>query len=222
MKKNEIVNNREKEAADAYLRFLQSKGASTRMLYLRSRFLDTFTPKLKGKIQARKEFAIALEETITALPLTDRSNALSAAREFFPFWMNDIKAIAMFQEFYGFNVSEIEWKPKHSTLKEITDDLDTEAFTDAENLSLNAYLHVIIKRGADQSVVDIRTKLAKIILIRLRDAPTTNHAVYRLSVDLTLPLFKTNEIKQLYLDVVREFYYFWMNDPKAEAKVFGQ
>ncbi|PCI55071.1 MAG: hypothetical protein COB34_07410 [Methylophilaceae bacterium] len=218
-----MVNTREKEAADAYLKFLQSKGAPSGMLYLRSRFLDTFILKLKGKIQTRKEFAYALEEIIASLPIDDkdRGNALSTAREFFPFWMNDIKAIAMFQEFYGFNVNEIKWEPKHTTLKALTDDLDLQKLTAAEEQSLQAYVQAITKLGADTAVVDTRSKLAKIILIRLRDAPTTNHAIYRISVDLTLQLFKTKEIKQLYLDVVREFYHFWTNDPDAEAKVFG-
>lgn len=221
MKKSPIVSSREKEAANAYLKFLQSKGAPSGMLYLRSRFLDTFMVKLAGKIQTRKEFAYALEEALAMLPHDDRNNALNTAREFFPFWMNDIKAIAMFEEYYGFSVKEIKWEPKHKTLKALTDELETEKLSDTESQSLNTYRQVIIKLGADKSVIETRSKLAKIILIRLRDAPVTNHVIYRMSVDLTLPLFKTKEIKQLYLDVVREFYYFWINDPDAEIKVFG-
>jgi hypothetical protein len=221
MKSTPVVNNREKEAANAYLKFLQSKGAPSGILYLRSRFLDTFMVRLTGKIQTRKEFAYALEETLAMLTLHERNNALNTAREFFPFWMNDIKAIAMFEEYYGFSVKDIKWEPKHQTLKTLTDELETEKLTDAESQSLNSYRQVIIKYGADKSVIDTRSKLAKIILIRLRDAPATNHVIYRMSVDLTLPLFKTKEIKQLYLDVVREFYYFWINDPDAEIKVFG-
>lgn len=221
MKNTATTNPREKEAANAYLNFLQSKGASSGILYLRSRFLDVFILKLKGKIQTRKEFAYALEEITAALSLEDKGNALSTAREFFPFWMDDIKAIAMFQEFYGFDTNEIKWEPEHTTLKELTDDLDIQKLTTIENKSLNAYIAAITKLGADRAVIETRTKLAKIILIRLKDAPITNHAIYRIAVDLTLPLFKTKEIKQLYLDVVREFYHFWTNDPNAEAKVFG-
>ena len=221
MKTTKSVNSREKEAAEAYLKFLQSKGAPSGMLYIRSRFLDTFIIKLSGKIQTRKEFSYALDDAMATIPLADRSNALNTAREYFPFWMNDIKAIAMFEEYYGFNVNVIKWEPKQSTLKALTDDLDTEKLTDAESQSLNRYRQVIVRRGADKAVVETRAKLAKIILIQLRDAPVTNHAIYRTSVDLTLPLFKTKEIKQLYLNVVREFYYFWTNDPDAETKVFG-
>ena len=216
------ANNREKEAADAYLTFLQSKGASSGMLYLRSKFLDVFTLKLTGKIQARKEFAYALEDTLTNLSQEDSNHALSTAREFFPFWMADIKAIAMFEEYYSFRASDLAWEPKHKTLEALTEGLDSEILTAQEDQALKAYIAVIMKLGADNAVIETRTKLSKIILIRLREAPEINHTTYRIAVDLTLPLFKTKEIKKLYLDIVREFYYFWRNDPAAETKVFGE
>lgn len=221
MTTKQLVKSREKEAADAYLKFLQAKGASSRALYLRSKFLDTFMAKLAEKAQTRKEFAMSLELTLSVLSNDERNNALNTAREYFPFWMNDIKAIAMFEEYYGFNVSEIQWQPEHATLKKLTDELETTKLNDAESQSLNAYRHVLSQKGADKSVIDTRSKLAKIILLRLRDAPTNNHATYRISVDLTLPLFKTKEIRQLYLDVVREFYYFWNDDPDAGIKAFA-
>jgi hypothetical protein len=221
MTTKQSAKSREKVAADAYLKFLQAKGASSRALYLRSQFLDTFMEKLAGKIQTRKEFATALEVTLATLSNDERSNALNTAREYFPFWMNDIKAIAMFEEYYGFNISDVQWNPKHATLKALTDELEVSKLNDIESQSLNRYRHLLIQKGADKSIVDTRSKLAKIILLRLRDAPTNNHAIYRISVDITLPLFKTKEIKQLYLDVVREFYYFWLDDPDAEIKAFS-
>ncbi len=211
----------EREAADAYLAFLQSKGAQSRMLYLRSKFLDSFIKKLTGKMQTRNAFSYALEDTLKTVEKDEKNLALSTAREYFPFWMNDIKAIALFEEYYGFSTNEIIWEPKHKTLASLTKELDTTMLTEQEIQSLNTYLEAIIQLGADQTVVETRTKLSKIILIRLREAPMANHAAYRIAVDLTLPLFKTKEIKTLYLDVVREFYYFWKNDPDAESKVFN-
>lgn len=217
----ETVNPREKEAADAYLKFLQGKGASSGILYLRSRFLDSFILKLAGKVQTRKDFSYALEETLATLPHNDKSNALNTAREFFPFWMGDIKAIAMFEEYYGFSVSDLKWQTKYTSLKSLYDASETVKLTEEESQSLNAYRQVIIKLGADKLVIETRSKFVKIILVCLRDAPNSNHATYRVSVDLTLPLFKRAEIRKLYLDVVREFYYFWIRDPDAELKVFG-
>lgn len=215
-----VIHKREKAAAEAYLRFLQGKGAPSKMLYLRSKFLDAFMLDLTGRIQTRKEFAYALENTLQNITLEEKNNALSTAREYFPFWMDDIKAIAMFEEYYSLKLEEIEWQPKYTTLKEVTDNLDNEKLSTYENQSLTAYISAIKKFGASDTVIETRSKLAKIILVRLRDAPVENHAIYRISVDLTLPLFKVKEIKQLYLDVVREFYYFWMQDPDAEKKVF--
>ncbi len=217
-----MAKTREKQASDAYLKFLQSKGASTNTLYQRSRFLDAFMITLATKEQTRKAFAFALEETLVNLPEQDRSNALNTAREYFPFWMNDIKAIAMFHEYYGFSTKEIKWKPKHATLDALTKNLDNETFDDAETLSLKNYLEAIANLGADRSIISTRSKLVKIILLRLREAPVKNHAAYRISVDLTLPLFKTKEIRDLYLDVVREFYHFWQNEPNAEELTFGK
>lgn len=213
---------REKQATDAYLKFLKSKGATTGTLYQRSRFLDAFMLKLSDKEQTRKTFAIALEETLMSLPQADRSNALNTAREYFPFWMNDIKAIAMFHEYYGFSIKEMTWEPKHTTLDALTKNLDNETFNAEESSSLTHYLEAIANLGANRSIISTRNKLAKIILLRLREAPIKNHAVYRLSVDLTLPLFKTQEIRELYLDVVREFYHFWENAPNAEELTFGK
>lgn len=217
-----MVNSREKQATEAYLKFLQKKGASSGTLYKRSRLLDTLMINLAGKDQTRKIFALALENTLIQLPKEDKSNALNTAREYFPFWMDDIKAIARFNKYYGFSTKEVRWKPKHTTLDTLTKHLDTEVFNTEESLSLNNYLKSISSLGANRAIIETRSKLAKIILLRLREAPVKNHATYRISVDLTLPLFKTQEIRDLYLEVVREFYHYWENAPDAEALTFGK
>lgn len=217
-----MINSREKQATDAYLKFLQTKGAPSGILYRRSRFLDVFMDKLRDKEQTRKAFAFALEETLTHLTQEDKSSALNTAREYFPFWMDDIKAIALFNAHYGFSTKEVKWQPKHTTLQALTKNLDSEVFNEEESLSLENYLKSIANLGADRAIIETRSKLAKIILLRLREAPMKNHATYRISVDLTLPLFQTQEIRDLYLEVVREFYHYWENDPSAEELTFGK
>lgn len=220
MQTTKMVTDREKEAANAYLTFLQNKGASSGMLYLRSKFLDTFILKLAEKPLNRKEFAHTLECMLENMPQDDKHHALMTAREFFPFWMGDIKAIAMFEEYYAFSASDNKWQPKQVTLHELTQALESTVLTDEESQPLNIYLQAIIRLGANRSVVQTRSKLVKMILLRLREAPVINHATYRIAVDLTLPLFEKAEIKKIYLSVVREFYYFWINDPAAESKIF--
>ncbi len=211
--------SREKEAIKAYLKLLQTKGAASGILYKRSLFLDQLSVSLADKTLGRTEYGQALDVIMKTIPADDWHENLNTAREFYPFWMNDIKAIAAFNLHYGFDIETVQWKPLAASLKSLTDSLATEKFDTSENWPLKAYAQALRYEGAEQSLVDTRVKLAKIILIRLRDAPVKNHKFYRTAVDLTLPLFTIRENRHLFLVVVREFYYFWTGSPDAASKV---
>jgi hypothetical protein len=212
-----MKNIREKEAINAYLKLLQNKGATSDTLYKRSLLLDKLTEHLAEKSQHRINYEIALNKTIETTPQIDRFECQNTAREFYPFWTNDIKAIAAFSLHYGFDIQSIKWKPLPASLDALTKSLDREVFDNFENIALNDYAQSQQDRGAEELVVGTRIKLAKIILMRLRDAPILNNNTYRMAVDITLPLFKVNEIRQLFLVVVREFYYFWEQDTVSKA-----
>ncbi len=207
--------SREKEAVSAYLKLLQSKGASSGILYKHSLFLDVLTKELTGKPLDATEYSSVVDTVMETIPADDWHVSLNTAREFYSFWIKDIKAIAAFNLNYGFNVDAIQWKPLATSLKALTDTLETEKFDTSENWPLKAYSQAMRHEGAEQSLVDTRIKLAKIILIRLRDAPIKNHKSYRTAADMTLPLFKMIEAKQLFILVVREFYNFWTGNPNA-------
>ena len=200
---------REQVAINAYLKFLQSKGAATSTLYKHSLFLDKLSLNLAKKTLARTDFSAALNASIEILAAEDRVEKISIAREFYPFWMQDIKAIAAFDASYGFDVATIQWKPLPSSLKALTKSIDSAQFDEAETKSLHSYMLALLDNGAEKPIVDTRLKLTKVILIRLRDAPAKNNKTYRMAIDMILPLFTVNEIRLLFLTVVREFYYHW-------------
>ncbi len=210
---------REKEAIKAYLKLLQTKGAASGILYKRSLFLDKLGVCIADKTLDRTEYGQALDVVMKTIPADDWHENLNTAREFYPFWMKDIKTIAAFNLHYGFDIQSVQWKPLAASLKSLTDSLETEKFDTSENWPLKAYTQALRYEGAERSVVDTRVKLAKIILIRLRDAPVKNNKFYRTAVDLTLPLFTIKENRHLFLVVVREFYYFWNGSPDAATKV---
>ncbi|MDP2071430.1 hypothetical protein [Methylotenera sp.] len=214
--------SREKEAVSAYLKLLQSKGATSNVLYKRSLFLDQLSIILADKALDTHEYSRAVDAIMESIPADDWHVNLNTAREFYPFWMKDIKAIAAFSLNYGFDVEAIQWKPLATSLKSLTDSLEHEKFDTSENWPLKAYSQVMRFEGADQSYVDTRIKLAKIILLRLRDAPIKNHKSYRTAADLTLPLFKIHEAKKLFLSVVREFYNFWTGNPNAASMLLKE
>jgi hypothetical protein len=216
-----MVISREKEAVSAYLKLLQSKGATSGILYKHSLFLDLLTNALAGKQLSSAVYSLTLDTVMKTIPAENWHVNLNTAREFYPFWMKDIKAIAAFNLNYGFDVDSIQWKPISTSLKALTDSLELEKFETTEIWPLKAYTQAMRYEGAEQSLVDTRIKLAKIILIRLRDAPIKNHKSYRTAVDMTLPLFKINEAKQLFILVVREFYNFWTGNPNAASMLIN-
>jgi len=212
----------EKEAIRAYLKLLQAKGASTNVLYQHSLFLDKLTELLANKPIESLTYSTAVDTLLKVTLEEDWHINLNTAREFYPFWMNDIKAIAAFSLHYGFDIAAIQWKPIATSLKTLIDSLATESFDTAENWPLKAYAQALRDQGAEQPLVDTRIKLAQVIVIRLRDAPIKNHKSYRTAADLTLPLFKLAESKQLFLLVVREFYNFWTGNPNAANMLLGE
>lgn len=210
---------REKEAINAYLKLLQTKGADPEVLQKRALFLDKLDPYLTDKVLDGSEYREVIDIVMETMPVEDWHDSLNAAREFYPFWMKDIKAIASLSLNAGFDIQPISWKPLQTSLKSLWDSLETEKFDTSENWPLKAYTQALRFEGAEQSLVDTRVKLAKVILIRLRDAPVKNHKTYRTAVDLTLPLFNIKQNRRLFLVVVREFYHFWCGNPDAASMV---
>lgn len=204
-----MMNRREKEAVNAYLKLLQNRGAASGTLYKRSLFLDRLTEHLVGKPVTRTSYGHALDKAITTVSLIDKYDCQNTAREFYPFWMNDIKAIAAFDLHFGYDIQSINWRPLPGSLDSITKNLDKENFNEDEAKSLKLYTEDLRRRGAEELVIETRIKLAKIILVCLKSAPANNNKTYRIAVDATLPLFQVKEIKQLFLTVIREFYFFW-------------
>ncbi len=210
---------REKEATNAYLKMLQNKGAASAVLHKRSLFLDRLSTDLANKPHDGNAYRMVVESVMETIPADDWHESLTAAREFYPFWIKDFKAIAALNINPGFEIEPLQWKPDQASLKSLTDSLETEKFDTSENWPLKAYIQALRQEGSEQSTVDTRSKLAKIILIRVRSAPEKNHKAYRTAVDFTLPLFHIKQNRRLFLVVVREFYHFWSGNPDAASMV---
>ena len=166
---------RENLEIKAYAKLLQSKGADQNVLNIRTTFLEKLSSNLDKRELDGSEYREALEILMETIPADDWHASLTAAREFYPFWLQDIKAIAAFNSNPGFDVTPPSWKPLPATLQSLTDSLETEKFDVSENWPLKAYSQALRQEGSAQLLVDTRIKLAKIILIRLRDAPLKNH-----------------------------------------------
>ena len=215
-------NNREQEALHAYLTLLKNKGATEDSLEQRKQFLMRLMPMLTSLTNDGAAYREALENLLETLDKTEWPHSLAWAREYFPFWTKDIKAIATLNAEAAFDPEPTQWQPIECNLKTLWNTLDKEQFSVAENWPIKAYTLALRQEGASQSLVDTRVKLVKLLLVRLKDAPDKNHKIYRIAVDATVPLFDMREMRHLFLAVVREFYYFWIGDPDAASYILKE
>ncbi len=217
-----MTENREQEALRAYLKLLQNKGASEASLKQREEFLLGLIPRIKDLQNDGSLYRDAVEAYLDEMDKTKWVFYLAVAREYFPFWTKDIKAIAALNSESGFDVDSVRWQPLDNSLKVLWEMLDKEKFDVSETWPIKSYTLALRQDGASQTLVDTRVKLVKLLLIRLRDAPEKNHKIYRIAVDSSAALFTVKETRYLFLSVVREFYYFWIGDPKAAEYLTGE
>lgn len=201
--------SREKKAINAYLKLLEKKGAKSGALYKRSHFLDQLAPLLVNKEQTRYVYSEAVNKLMHHISADFWHESLNTAREFYPFWMQDIKTIAAFSTQGGFDVNPLEWEPTYTSLKALTNRLATEKFDATDARHLKNYAKALADKGASKHLTETRINLVKILLMQLKGSPIGDNRVYRVAVDSILPLFKADESKQLFLYVIREFYSYW-------------
>lgn len=206
----------ENEALNAYLSFLRTKGITQKSLEGRIEFLTRLIAGLASKPFDRNAYAGALNMIMKKTHDQAWHFHMQVAREFYPFWMQDIKAIALLSEQYGTH-NVVDWTPLPTTLKQISFMLETVIFDEAESAQLERYLHTMRQQGLPKGEIVVKLRLAKIMLLRLREAPQKSGAIYRVAVDMTLPLFRLKNSRQLFLNVVREFFEHWMVGPNKNT-----
>lgn len=210
---------REQHALDAYTKFLRNKGATPANLQLRMQFLQKLLPKLVGIAcngDAYREAVATFEQDIER---KDWLFFLSVIREYYSFWVEDIKSIVVMSSDPAFDLEPVVMELLQGPLKTLWQKLDQEKFSTVESWSLKAYTHALKQHAPEQELIDTRVKLVKLVIVQMRTAPEPTNKQYRLSVDSIMFFFKSKQTRELFLAVVREFYYFWIGDPDAADHV---
>jgi hypothetical protein len=215
------IEEREQQALEVYIKLLKSKGFGPETFVPRINFLNKLMPLLAGKTPGGGEYRIALEAIMDTVAESDWPESLVIAREYYPFWMNDLKAVSNLSKNVHKDTLPIEWKPTEVALVTLWHAADQEKFGTTDSWALKAYTKALRNENADQTLIDTRMKLAKILLMRLKDAPERDNKAYRTVVDATLPLFEIKKNRRLFLVVVREFFHFWSGNPDAEKYILN-
>jgi hypothetical protein len=215
------IEAREQQALEIYIKLLTGKGFGPDTFVRRVNFLNRFMPLLADKELNGREYRTAIETVMDDVAEADWPESLVIAREYFPFWLNDLKAVAMMSKSATKDALPISWQPEHVELSKLWHSVDEEKFGTTDSWALKGYTKALRNENAEQTLIDTRLKLAKILLVRLREAPDKDNTAYRTAVDATLPLFEVKKNRRLFLVVVREFFHFWSGNPEAEKFVLN-
>ncbi len=215
------IQEREQQALEVYIKLLTTKGFGPDTFVPRVNFLNRLIPLLSDKELNGHEYRIAIETLMDSVEETDWPESLTIAREYYPFWLNDLKAVAQLSKNTPKDTLPIDWQPIQVTLSALWHTVDAEKFDTTDSWALKGYTKALRFENADQTLIDTRLKLAKILLVRLRDAPNKDNKFYRTTVDATLPLFEVKKNRRLFLVVVREFFHFWAGNPEADKFVLN-
>lgn len=216
-----IILRRQQQSLDAYLKLLQNREMDREMLAHRRELLEKFLPVLAGKPAKGECYRNAVDECINLIDRNDWPLFLQCVREYYYFWNNDFKAIAaLHKEGVLGDMRDILPAPDES-FNRLWEKVDYEKFSMGEAWAVNAYRAVLLEDGLQKKVAETRVKMIKLLLVQLRKAEGRDGRVYRAAVDSMLPVFTKPEAIALFLEVIREFFHFWMGNPEAAQLYFS-
>ena len=215
------IDTREQQALEVYIKLLTTKGFGPDTFLPRINFLNKLMPLLVGKELSGGIYRGVIETLMDSVAAADWPETLVISREYYPFWMDDLKAVSNLSKSATVDALPILWQPVEVALSDLWHTVDAEKFGTTDSWALKAYTKALRFENADQTLIDTRLKLAKILLVRMRDAPDKNNKIYRTVVDATLPLFEVKKNRRLFLVVVREFFHFWAGNPDADKYILN-
>jgi hypothetical protein len=203
---------REEEAQKAYVNLLTRQGVSHRLLIQREFTIIRLSGFLKDIPCAGSEYRQAVDRFIASIDTAEIPMVLPVVREFFSFWVRDIKAIAAMSQAKVFNGNVPMATTTQDELFKHWYDLDKTMMSTTEKSIMEAFLTASETKGFDAAAFKERMRMAKHLLVSLRQVPHKQSHSYRQTVDRNLPLFNALGTQHAFLSVAREFYYFWRGD----------
>lgn len=203
---------REQEALKAYVKLLSSQGVSQRVLVQREFIilrLSVFLAQIPGH---GSHYRQAVDRFIHSIDPAEVPAVLPVVREFFSFWMRDIKAIAAMSQANVFHGTSMPSIATQDELFKHWYDLDQLALQKPEAQMLEAFHTATLARNPDPLIYKERMRMAKSLLLSLRQVAHKQSLSYRQIVDRNLPLFNALGTHHAFLSVSREFYYFWRGE----------
>lgn len=199
-------------ALNAYLSLLKNKGAATNVTNMRKHMLRHLISALEAQADRYltdddSGYRRAVDHVIKHFPDDQQVEIINVSREFYPFWIGDLRTIARLNAANALTLESLTVDVS-GTLMDMFERLDRASWGKEPPVCLSDYLDSLVAQGADASVIDIRERLILLLLFIIRNAEPIPTA-YRAGVDAMLTLFSKEDTRRIFIDVAREFFYFW-------------
>ena len=156
------------------------------------------------------------------MPTEYKGDAVSVAREFFPFLVSDIKSVAAMMQsgsYRGFSAgNSVIGDSDIKCIDGLIGQSTGQALTARQSALHGKYLACLATLGVEEGARAIRGKMSRLLLY-LTCKQEVTHVLYRAALDGILPKLSSEKTRQYFLLVAREFYYFLTEDPNAPAMV---
>ncbi len=210
------------DALRAYLNLLEKNIAKRGDVSRKEHFARMLIAKMQDDMVDPVSYRVAVNSLLDALPLEYKGDAVSVAREFFPFLVSDIKSVAAMMQsgsYRGFTtgnsvVSDNDIK----CIDRLIGQSEGQMLSQRQSELHGKYLACLAKLGMEEGVAVIRGKMSRLLLYLTCNQMVT-HVLYRSAIDDVLPQLSSEKTQQYFLLVAREFYYFLTADPNAPAMI---
>lgn len=143
-----------------------------------------------------------IDKLIYGIDFKDKAFCIELARDFYPYCRNN----------YGLSdqgLNNIE--ASKEAFVALWGQIDEEFFSDFESNSLNQYAQYLEQTGASESEIQISGKIAKVIILEIRNHDQNLKVSFRHAINKIQHYFSYEDMQGLFYEVSRQFYSFWMS-----------
>ena len=204
------------QALDAYLRLILRQGASEQVLQERRQLLDRLLPLLLGVSRDAQSFRRVVERFVNDSEVAERVTALTCAREYYYFWLGDVKKLVEITSRSGFTTRNVRLEMADS-LASLLERMQQQGFNTFPP-SLEIYLGKLFEDGVPEAVIQEREYLLKAMLFLLSGQPYRPDS-FRMVVDAMLLHLSDAQNQKAFVQLAREYFYYWLSFPPAHERI---
>ncbi len=204
------------QALDAYLRLILRQGASEQVLQERRQLLDRLLPLLVGVSRDAQSFRRVVERFVNDSEVADRVTALTCAREYYYFWLGDVKKLVEITSRSGFTTRNVRLEMADS-LASLLERMQQQGFNTFPP-SLEIYLGKLFEDGMPEVDIQEREYLLKAMLFLLSGQPYRPDS-FRMVVDAMLLHLSDAQNQKAFVQLAREYFYYWLSFPPAHERI---